>query len=371
MATWGGSGEVRPARIQGLDVIRGVAVGLVMLEHAWPRTFPESGVVGVTVFFALSGFLITGLLLGDIQGLGHIRYARFYLHRFFRLYPALVALLLGFCLIDSALNQSSALGLAKSVVVGLFYISDIPSYHLAPATGLAHLWTLAVEEQFYLVWPWVLLFGIKTRRLGLTLLACAGAVIAVSIALPGLTTIPTHLIYQSPTTWAIALLIGCTARIYRDTLARVLTNLYAFAVGCAVLAALTFVSDFGHPIPYYLLVGPVVAIATVAIVFTAEKASVVGLSLQPLFWLGTISYAAYLWNFPISVWLPPRNYTEMPLGWGLFSIVLTIAAATASWFTVEAAGRRLRRRYDLRLAARAGAAVASGTPDPGATTQPN
>jgi peptidoglycan/LPS O-acetylase OafA/YrhL len=355
MATWGGSGEVRPARVQGLDVIRGVAVGLVMLEHAWPRTFPGSGVVGVTMFFALSGFLITGLLLGDIQRLGHIRYARFYVHRFFRLYPALVALLVGFCLIDSALDRSSIIHLAKSVVIGLFYLSDLPSYRLAPTAGLAHLWTLAVEEQFYLVWPWVLLFGIKTRRLGLTLLACIGAVIAVSIALPALTTIPLQLIYQSPTTWAIALLIGCAARIYRDRLARVFTNLYAFAAGCAALVALTFVSDFGHPIPYYLLSGPAVAIATVAIVFTAEKARVVGLSLQPLFLLGTISYAAYLWNFPISLWLPPRHYSEMPLGWGFLSIALTIAAATASWFTVEALGRRLRRRYDLKLAAQAGA----------------
>jgi peptidoglycan/LPS O-acetylase OafA/YrhL len=331
-----------------------------MLTHAWPRTFPSSGVVGVTMFFALSGFLITGLLVGDIQRLGHIRYARFYVHRFFRLYPALVALLVVFCLIDSALHRSSFLGLAKSVVVGLFYLGDVPSYRFAPASGLAHLWTLAVEEQFYLVWPWVLLFGMKTRRLGLTLLACAAAVIAVSIALPALNTVPTHLVYQSPTTWAIALLIGCTARIYRDSLARALSNLYAFAAGCAVLIALTFASDFGHPIPYYLLAGPVVASATVAVIFTAEKARVVRFSLQPLFWLGTISYAAYLWNFPISVWLPPRDYTEMPLGWGLFSIALTIAAATASWFTVEALGRRLRRRYDLRLAARTAAAAAAG-----------
>ena len=80
-----------PARIDGLTVLRGVAIGLVVLRHAAPDVFGGAGIVGVTIFFALSGWLISGILLGEVERTGRVDLRRFYLNRVFRLYPALIA----------------------------------------------------------------------------------------------------------------------------------------------------------------------------------------------------------------------------------------------------------------------------------------
>ena len=88
-----GPETIRDGRIAGLDLIRGLAIALVLLRHAWPSTFAGGGIVGVVMFFALSGYLITGLLLSDIRRLGRVRYVRFYRNRALRLVPALVLML--------------------------------------------------------------------------------------------------------------------------------------------------------------------------------------------------------------------------------------------------------------------------------------
>jgi len=326
-------------------VLRGLAVGLVMLCHAWTITFGGAGIVGVTTFFALSGYLITGLLIRDVDRHGGLRPRRFYTHRVFRLYPALIALLAGYCVVSLAMGTVSVVRLAESVVIGLLYLADLPSHFFAPATGLAHLWTLAVEEQFYLVWPWVLLLGLRRQRVGLALSVSFAAVIAASIAVPLLLPIGTHPIYQSPTSWAVTLLMGAAARIYRQRIAERLRRRWLCWGSLVLLLVLCFVPSADKHVWLFLVLGPVVAAAAIVMIFTLEQMPTVCGGLRPLLGLGTISYAAYLWNYPITVWLPPENNTDMPLGWGLISIMLTVLAAVISWYTVEAAGRALRARY--------------------------
>jgi peptidoglycan/LPS O-acetylase OafA/YrhL len=140
-------------RILGLDVLRGVAVALVMLRHAWPDRFGGAGIAGVVIFFALSGYLITGLLRSDLSRRGRIRYGRFYRNRALRLLPALFVLVAVFTLVEAVWNplRDRAL-LWHTVVVSLTYVMDLPG-HWAVSDGMTHLWSLATEEQERSRWP--------------------------------------------------------------------------------------------------------------------------------------------------------------------------------------------------------------------------
>lgn len=126
-------------RIRALDALRGVAILLVLLRHAWPDMFGEAGVVGVVIFFTLSGYLITGILIGDIDRFGLPRYARFYRHRAFRLLPALDVMLVGDAIVHLTVNpfDESLRDLAKGLFTGTFYLSNIP--HMPQSYGLTHL----------------------------------------------------------------------------------------------------------------------------------------------------------------------------------------------------------------------------------------
>ena len=335
-------------------MLRGVAVGLVMLSHAWPDVFGGAGIVGVVVFFALSGYLITGVLERDLQLTGHVRYGRFYVHRFFRLYPALVALIAGYCLVDSLAGVIAASRQAESAFFGLFYLSDVPGIELVP--GLGHLWTLAVEEQFYLLWPLVLTYALTRGRVRVVFLGAAAVLVAASVAVAE-TPLSTYMVYKSPTSWAIALLIGAAARVGRERIVAVARRPVSRAAAAAVLAGLCFVPRAEDHVAYFLVAGPVIAVAGVVVVLSLETVPTVRPVLRPLLGLGTISYAAYLVNFPIVTKLSADLRHDMSVGLGLLSIVATILAATASWFTVEKVGRMLRSRYDRRAAAREAAAT--------------
>lgn len=334
------------SRIQGLDVLRGGAVSLVLLKHAWPDFFDGAGIVGVTLFFALSGYLITGLLLRDLEREGRIRIGRFYAHRFFRLYPALIGLEVGYGVLCLLLHGYTLHELGRSSVIGLLYLTDVPTPWSIPYRGMEHLWTLAVEEQFYLLWPFVLLLGWRLRRVGLALAASAVAILFASLALPLATSVTVHQVYQAPTTWAITLLMGAAARVYRGRLQALIRYGWLAWASCAFLVAASFTPDADRHISRMLALGPLVGAAGIILVVAMEqKPTVVGM-LRPLYALGTISYAAYLWNYPISVMMTPPGGADMPILGGLASIALTIVTAILSWLTVERVGRWLRARYD-------------------------
>ena len=143
-------------RIAGLDLLRGIAIGLVMLRHAVPELAPGAGVVGVVMFFALSGYLITGLLSGELDRTGRLDLRRFYARRARRLVPALLALVAAVVVVTLLLDPLGDRDqLLKTVVVALTWTGNLPFGHASDATF--HLWTLATEEQFYLLWPALLL----------------------------------------------------------------------------------------------------------------------------------------------------------------------------------------------------------------------
>ena len=207
-----GPGRPVNGRIAGLDVIRGVAIGLVMLRHAAPDLFAGAGVVGVVMFFALSGYLITGLLLGELEANGRIDLGRFYRRRVRRLVPALVLLVVGIVVVTLALDPiGDRAELTKTVLVALTWTGNLPFGHASDATF--HLWTLATEEQFYLVWPALLGLAFARGRVGPVLVAVAAACLLACVAtLVWLAESP-DLAYALPTSWAICFVIGAATRI--------------------------------------------------------------------------------------------------------------------------------------------------------------
>ncbi len=351
-------------RLPGLDLLRGVAILLVLLRHSWPDTFGNAGVVGVVAFFALSGYLITGLLMRDLETGGRVRYGRFYLHRAIRLLPALYVLLAVHALVillGDPLREGTA-NAFWGVLVGVTYTANLPG--LPVTVALPHLWTLATEEQFYLVWPWVLTLGLRWGRMRTVVTVAVAAVLLGLLGSMILRWQHLDTIYTMPFSWSIALLIGAVARLGADRLT-VLTptsarvRIVAGTLAVAGLVAVSLTPSAKDQPWLYLVASPLVAVCAVVLVFELRRWPTMPRPLVPLVALGTVSYAAYLWNYPVTRWLEGTD-GRLGAGAAVGSLVLTLVIATASWFLVETPAQRLRRRVETRLDRRAAAAAAPG-----------
>ncbi|MPQ99361.1 acyltransferase family protein [Modestobacter sp. I12A-02628] len=296
-----------------------------MLRHAAPGVFPGAGVVGVVTFFTLSGYLITGVLRDEHDGLGHVDLWRFYRRRASRLVPPLVALLVPYALVTALLDPlGDRADLPRDLLVALTWTGNLP--HLTPGGATFHLWTLATEEQFYLVWPVLLLLCLRRGRPGLAV----GVALAVTVAALAVTAWwsadAPDTAYALPTSWAPAFVVGAAARLLCPYV-RIPTSVAVVALtgllGCAVVPLR------GHTLTY-TVAGPVVAVlAAVLVVVAANWGEVTWVPLTWLVALGTVSYGAYLWNYPLTLWLQP-----LP-GGPLLAALATVAAAAASWRFLE------------------------------------
>ncbi|WP_147793569.1 acyltransferase [Cellulomonas sp. Y8] len=343
-------GGVDPApagRVAGLDALRGVAIALVMLTHADGSVFGSGGMVGVTLFFVLSGFLITGLLVRDLEADGRVRWGRFYGARALRLLPPLALVLVGYLVVEGVLGLFAGPSQVPwTLFSALTYTSNLP--YLPHGSGaFFHLWTLATEEQFYLLWPLVLAVAWRRRwvrravALGIagSLLLCAAT---IAYQAPDVARV-----YALPTSWSVALFTGCALRLGRDRASRALpagTAVRRLLAGglLAAFAALAVAPGLDASPWMYLAVVPAIAVASaVLVLLAAESRWRARGPVRAVVALGTVSYAAYLWNLPITQWLgDPRD-----LAGGALGIALTLAAATASWWLVERPAARLRRRW--------------------------
>ena len=211
----------------GLDGIRAIAVVLVIAYHVGvPQA--KGGMLGVGVFFTLSGYLITDLLLAHWSRHENLGLGRFWLHRARRLLPAVFVLLVAVSVWVALFDASQLASVRRQVVSGAFYfanwstIAQHGSYfaRFAAPLPLDHLWSLSIEEQFYLVWPWLLLLGVRVvrhrKRLAIiTLLAAlASAILMGQLYHPG--TDPTR-VYEGTDTRAFGLLIGAALAMVLPT----------------------------------------------------------------------------------------------------------------------------------------------------------
>lgn len=323
----------RPA----LDGLRAIAVLLVMAAHFGVPGFAQAGDVGVTIFFTLSGFLITTLLLEERERTGRISLAQFYLRRAVRLLPALLVVLVFFVAFEAARGQLD-FALPRALAA-LFYVANWANaaINLGP---LFHTWSLGVEEQFYAVWPILLLvlLILSGRR---TVLAVALGLVVVSFA-AGAVGISAGELERS----IDALMLGCALAVVA-TAGRLPRAAWAAYPALAIVAIAVLITWPG-PAPAGRAFGFLaVALATAAVIWSicAGRGSVDRLlSTTPLVWIGKISYGLYLWHF-IVVWIATPAVAGFP--WPVRVAVMTVASfavALASWRYVERPLQRWRKR---------------------------
>jgi peptidoglycan/LPS O-acetylase OafA/YrhL len=269
--------------VAALDGVRGIAIFAVVLFHLF-GVLP-GGFFGVDLFFVLSGFLITTLLLED-GTLG-----RFYSRRVRRLLPALVVLLV----ICSPLGWRL---IAESVYLGNFF-GAFGSGHIND-TGLGPLWSLAEEEQFYLFWPLLLLVLNGSRRRLIVGLSVAFVMLIGYRAGLAYSGASMRRLYYAPDTHADGLVLGCLAALVRPKIATVYGR-----VGLIVAVSFFFVGAWTTSWLAYGL--PIFEIASVLLIVAAADGLLPELKFRVLVWLGLISYSLYLWNQPVRFYFQSRH----------------------------------------------------------------
>ncbi len=349
------------AYVPGLDGIRALAV-LVVLGYHLGLPHLAGGLLGVGVFFTLSGFLITRILLTSWSRTGTLELRRFWLHRARRLLPAL-ALVLVVVLAGTALTDPGAIAerwgetwSAAAYVANWHTIAEGESYfeRFVGPGPLDHLWSLSVEEQFYLIWPVVLLVALRgfgMRRRSLVLLTAG--ITAVSFALLAVLANPgfDHTrAYEGTDTRAGGILVGALLALAWERLVKVshLPDVRAGVQAAGILGLVgiawlvTSTDDYSMQLySYGLLLLSLCSAALVAAV--AIPGSLLGrpLGVAPLRWLGERSYGIYLWQLPVIAFLPTAVLEESRLAWSLLLTATTLVLAELSWRLVEDPVRRL------------------------------
>ncbi len=345
----------------GLDGIRALAVSAVIAYHLGFGWAP-GGLMGVGMFFTLSGYLITDLLI-DAWDQGRWRLRNFYLARARRLLPALFVMLAVVSIWVAVADQSRLHELRGEVVSAVLYVNNWwqitqhTSYfaRFGPPSPLSHLWSLAVEEQFYLLWPWLLLLGLKflperargirvrPRLAGATLVLALAS--AIEMALLYHPSFDSTRIYEGTDTRAFGMLFGAALAMVWPSRSltthvtagarRILDT--AGVIGLAVIGILvwreTGYSQFLYPYGIALL-----SLATVAVVaVAAHPATRVGqlLGWKPLRWVGVRSYAIYLWHEPIIVLTTPASSHGPNLLRAAAQVAASVGVAALSWRYVE------------------------------------
>jgi peptidoglycan/LPS O-acetylase OafA/YrhL len=309
--------------VPGLDGLRGVAIALVVAFHA--TGWPYGGPYGVDLFFVLSGFLITTLLLEERDRDGRVNLGRFYARRARRLFPAVGAMLGAYLVYDALRGHDAAGDVARwGLYFGNVYFVV---HHFHDVTGLGHLWSLAEEEQFYVVWPAALLLIVRARRpirWVLALVAAAAAWRFWMIAHGA----PMDRMYRAPDTHAEGLLLGCALAFVRragyqgrEWHAKLAVGLVAPAVVLGIWAVLLPAVEVGS------------ALMILAAIAETEFARM--LSAKPIVWLGTRSYSLYVWHFPI-LWAFAQDGIPLCVG-------ASVLCAELSYRFVEQPFRRRRR----------------------------
>jgi peptidoglycan/LPS O-acetylase OafA/YrhL len=349
------SGDSRSARLPGLDGLRALAVAAVILYHVGSGIVP-GGFIGVDVFFVISGYLITGLLVRERDSYGRIRLAGFWMRRARRLLPALGLVVVVSASAALVIGGNPLVHLGRQVLGAATFsgnwlsIAAAQNYFDESTPELfRNLWSLAVEEQFYLVWPLLILLVLAVRSRP----ARVFIVLAIAVASAAAMTIlaaagdPTRVYYGSDT-HSFGLAIGAAlAILHRDWPAstgrlarRVLPALSALSVLGIIAIALLLPES--APLTYHgglALVAVLTVLVIAGAVVSPGSPVSAALDWHPLRWIGERSYGLYLWHWPVWV-LVTAALPSLSRSWGgwmlsAITLAITVVAAVLSYRIVE------------------------------------
>ena len=313
-----------------IEGLRALAVGLVIASHA-ELPFLQGGFVGVDVFFVLSGYLITSLLMQEISSSGTVNFTRFYARRARRLLPAAITMVLVVCGAEAIImNPVAQLNTLKAALATVLYSSNLYFAHLqvqyffqrSATNPLLHTWSLAVEEQFYLIWPVLLLLlartikSVRDRSIALTAISLASFVLCVRLSA---TNSIRAFFETSARVWefgAGGLLVFMPERWLGER-----RRLWSWLGGIGIIA----LTAGAEVIQASMFPGDVAAIPVVgtlllllAGVGAPESPAPRLLRTRPAQVIGRLSYSLYLWQWPVLVigrQLIPKNSVPIRLGW--------------------------------------------------------
>jgi peptidoglycan/LPS O-acetylase OafA/YrhL len=353
--------------MRALFVLGVIAYHLWADAHGWKF---DPGNVGVVGFFALSGYLITGLLIKEHDQTGRVRMSYFYARRALRLLPALCLLLFVWFAVDLIFQHGQFLATVPSahtpgspvswitglegVSAALLYVTNWlnvePHWHLWYGySPISHLWTLAVEEQFYVIWAPVMILLLRLRRHAATLVAAAIAFVALIEPL-FLSSANFNRVYFGTDTRSAALFCGALCAFIGSTKGwRFLrTANWAPYLGAAVVGAIVWSAyalrqegDRGLWNAGLIVCTLACALAVVFVVERPQRAAARFLSSRLLVAIGKRSYALYLWSYVLNTWLRDTGALEPYL-----VITTTFLAAEISYRFVELPALRLKHHFE-------------------------
>lgn len=326
----------RLGRRPALDGVRGLAVLAVVVGHVLPTGSSNAGTVGVNAFFTLSGFLITRLLIEERLVTGGIRLRSFYVRRWRRLVPAAAAFLL---VATVLLTMEGASRLP--VIWSALSVANFANLAQQPMAGLAHMWSLSMEEQFYLAWPPVLALLLRHRRLLVPAIAAAVVLSAAVLGYLALTGASSQRVMFGPDSRASAILIGCLLACLMEKLSHL-----PFRGPLAAVGAITLLSCMTPMMQASWTLLPTALGAFFLVLWAASVPSSTALralSWPPLVGAGKISYGIYLWHMPFAL----AFSSTLPFSEALIlTLVTSIGIALASYGLLERPNQRPRARMD-------------------------
>lgn len=324
----------------GIDGLRALSVLAVIAYHLNMK-WAQGGLIGVAIFFVISGYLITDQILIQKQRFGKLDLKDFWIRRARRLLPAMFCMLLFVAIWLLFLDPNRLLHLQGDYLSSLFYVNNWwlifhqVSYFesFGPPSPIGHLWSLSIEEQFYLLWPLLLLLTHRRGRLFLFILigAIASAAAMAFLYEPGAD--PSR-VYYGTDTRMFGLLIGAALAVVwpsyklKQTVAR--SSRYSMnAIGAAGLLALIYMMYSMNEYDAWLYRGGFLMlsiITAVVIAVLAHPASRLGkiMGVRPLKWIGVRSYSLYIWHYPIIVLTSPANQASAP---NVYLVVVQVAAS--------------------------------------------
>jgi len=348
-----------PFRLRGLDGLRAIAVTTVILFHLTPGLLP-GGYLGVDIFFVISGFLITTLLLRERAATGRIVLPSFWARRARRLLPALALVVLASCSAALIIGGDVLVGIGRQVLGAATFsynwlgiTSDASYFDSTTPELLRNLWSLAVEEQFYLVWPLIIAALVLLKRRGwrlaiVTALALGSITAMVALALTG---VDATRLYYGTDTHSFGLAIGAALAILALDWSprplewhRVARQLLP-AFGAVAVAALLALSWLLAEDSVWVFRGGLVLVAVLtalAIAGAIIPGSPLGRALDvlPLRVIGERSYGLYLWHWPAVILVTAAAPALNPWAIGGIALAITVVGASLSYHFVEQPIRR-------------------------------